>query len=194
VARYHGQSVRGTRRVNPRVPVGPHGGRPGDPRHALRRIGRTGSPRQAVESGRLERAPGRPQVRCRRTRRRPDPPDEAGRPTSGLARNRWVGDSRNGFSSSQPPVPLDAKCEKPTCDNLRAGTSGRTEDCAHASTSQVISQHASCVERGGCWLHYGRTDAPLPELAAARPRLAPRVMESILSLAAHGLKEAGQMT
>jgi len=55
---------------------------------------------------------------------------------------------------------------------------------------QVTSQHATCVESGCCWLHYGCTDASLRELVAAWHRLAPRVRESILSLAADGLKGA----
>ena len=60
---------------------------------------------------------------------------------------------------------------------------------------QVTSQHATCVESGWrCWLHYGCTDAIAASAVAAWHRLAPRVRESILSLAADGLKGAGQMT
>jgi hypothetical protein len=61
-------------------------------------------------------------------------------------------------------------------------------------TPQLTSQHATCAESACHWPDYGCTDASLRGLVAARHRLAPRVRESILSLAADGPKGAGQMT
>jgi hypothetical protein len=54
---------------------------------------------------------------------------------------------------------------------------------------QVSSHHATCVESDCCWLHDGGRGALLRGLvAAAWHRLAQRVSESILRLAAGGLK------